>query len=94
MQQFTMLHRESRRATTYHQRPNALSALYIHTMMSYQRFQALCAISLVRSHRMLMLSMILDDDDDDDLLLLLYRHHHAIIHNNNFFFSGLNVHEH
>jgi hypothetical protein len=93
MQQFTMLHRESRRATTYHQRPNALSALYIHTMMSYQRFQALCAISLVRSRRMLMLSMILDDDDDN-LLLLLYRHHQSIIHNNKFFFSGLNAHEH
>jgi hypothetical protein len=79
-----MPRQKSRRATTYNQRPNALSALDIH-MMSYQRFQALCAISLVRSHRMLMLSMILDEDDDD-MLLLLYRHHISIVHNNNFFF--------
>jgi hypothetical protein len=43
-------------------------------MMSYQRFQALCAISLVRSRRMLMLSMVLDEDDDDSLLLLYRRH--------------------
>jgi hypothetical protein len=47
MQQFTMPRQKSKRATTYHQRPNALSALDMHTMMSYQRFQALCAISLV-----------------------------------------------
>jgi hypothetical protein len=53
--------------------------------MSYQRFQALCAISLVRSHRMLMLSMVLDEDDDDSLLLL-YRRHQSILHNNNFLF--------
>ena len=53
-----MPRRKSRRATTYNQRPNALSALDIHTMMSYQRFQALCAISLVRSHQMFMLSMM------------------------------------
>ncbi len=64
-----MPRQKSRRATTYNQRPNALSALDIHTMMSYQRFQALCAISLVRSRRMLMLSMMLDEDDDDMLLL-------------------------
>ncbi len=80
-----MPRRKSRRATTYNQRPNALSALDIHTMMSYQRFQALCAISLVRSRRMLMLSMMLDEDDDD-MLLLLYRRHLSIVHNNNFFF--------
>jgi hypothetical protein len=36
------------------------SALDIHTMMPYQRFQALCAITHIRSHRMLMLSIILD----------------------------------
>jgi hypothetical protein len=47
MQQFTMPRQKSKRATTYHQRPNALSALDMHTMMSYQQFQALCAISLV-----------------------------------------------
>ena len=80
-----MPRRKSRRATTYNQRPNALSALDIHTIMSYQRFQALCAISLVRSRRMLMLSMMLDEDDDD-MLLLLYRRHLSIVHNNNFFF--------
>jgi hypothetical protein len=39
-------------------------------MMSYQRFQALYAISLVRSHGMLMLGMILDEDDNDLLLSL------------------------
>jgi len=44
-----MPRQKSRRANTYNQHPNALSALDIHTMMSYQRFQALCAISLVRS---------------------------------------------
>jgi hypothetical protein len=54
-------------------------------MMSYQCFQALCAISLSRSHRMLMLSMILDEDDDD-LLLHLYCHHLSMLRNNNFFF--------
>ena len=80
-----MPRQKCRRATTYKQRPNALSALDIHTMMSYQRFQALCAISLVRSRRMLMLSMILDEDDND-MILLLYRHHLSIVHNNNFFF--------
>jgi hypothetical protein len=84
-----MPRRKSKRATTYCQHPNALSALDIHTMMSYQRFQALCDISLVRSHRMLMLSMVLDanDDDDDDLLLLLYHHHLSFLCNNLFFFS-------
>jgi hypothetical protein len=80
-----MPRRKSKRATSYHQRPNALSALDIYTMMSYQRFQALCAISLVRGHRMLMLSMVLDEDDDDSLLLL-YRRHQSILHNNNFLF--------
>ncbi len=70
---------------TYHQRPNALSSLDIYTMVYYQCFQALCAISLVRSHRMLMLSMVLDKDDDNSLLLL-YRHHQSILHNNNFLF--------
>jgi hypothetical protein len=65
-----MPRRKSRRATTYNQHPNALSALDIHTMMSYQRFQALRATSLVRSRRILMLCMMLDEDDDDMLLLL------------------------
>jgi len=65
-----MPRRKSRRATTYNQHPNALSALDIHTMMSYQCFQALCATSLIRSRRMLMLCMMLDEDDDDMLLLL------------------------
>ncbi len=83
--QFTMPHRKSKRATTYHQCPNALSSLDIYTMMSYQCFQALCAISLVRSHRMLMLSMVLDEDDNDSLLLL-YCHHLSLVHNNNFLF--------
>jgi hypothetical protein len=46
---FTMPRQKSKRATTYHQRPNALTALDIHTMMSYQCFQALCAMSLIRS---------------------------------------------
>jgi hypothetical protein len=78
-----MLRQKNRRATTYHQCPNALSALDIHTMMSYQHFQALCAISLVRSRQMLMFSMILDEDDEN---LLLYHHHQSIICNNNFFF--------
>jgi hypothetical protein len=85
MQQFTMPHQKSRRATTYHQHPNALSAFDINAMMPYQRFQALWAISLIRSHQMLMLSMFLDEDDDD-LLLLLYHHHQSILHSNNFFF--------
>jgi hypothetical protein len=80
-----MPRRKSRRATTYNQHPDALSALDIHTMMSYQRFQALCAISLVRSRRMLMLSMMLDEDDNN-MLLLLYRCHLSVAHNNNFFF--------
>jgi hypothetical protein len=80
-----MPRQKSKRATTYHQRPNALSSLDIYTMMSYQHFQALCAISLVRSHCMLMLSMVLDEDDDDSLLLL-YRRHQSILHNNNFLF--------
>jgi hypothetical protein len=59
-----------------------LFLLWTSTMMSYQCFQALCAISLVRSHCMLMLSMVLDEDDDDSLLLL-YRHHLSLVHNNN-----------
>jgi hypothetical protein len=80
-----MPRQKSKRATTYLQRPNALSSLDIFTMMSYQRFQALCAISLSRSRRMLMLSMILQEDDDD-LLLHLYRHHLFMLRNNNFFF--------
>jgi hypothetical protein len=54
-------------------------------MMSYPRFQALCAISLSRSRRLLMLSMILEEDDDD-LLLHLYHHHLFMLRNNNFFF--------
>jgi hypothetical protein len=87
-----MPRQKSRRATTYNQCPNALSALDIHTMMSYQCFQALCAIALVRNRRMLMLSMILDEDDND-ILLLLYCCHLSILHNKHFFFySGLNVH--
>ncbi len=61
-----MPQRKSKRATTYRQHPNALSALDIHTMMSYQCFQALCAISLVRSRCMLMLSILIDDDNNDD----------------------------
>jgi hypothetical protein len=80
-----MPRQKSKRATTYHQHPNTLSALDIHTMMSYQLFQALCAISLVRSHRMLKLSMILDEDNDDSLLLL-YCHHLSLVHNNNVLF--------
>jgi hypothetical protein len=48
--------------------------------MSYQHFQALSAISLIRSHKMLMLSMILDEDYDD-LPLLLYRCHQSNLHN-------------
>jgi hypothetical protein len=47
--QLTIPRQKSKRATTNHHRPNALSALDIHTMMSYQFFQALCAISLIRS---------------------------------------------
>ncbi len=43
-------------------------------MMSYKCFQALCAISLVRNHCMLMLSMLFDNNDNDnDLFLFLYR---------------------
>jgi hypothetical protein len=80
-----MPRRKSKRATTCHQRPNALSSLDIYIMMSYQCFQALCAISLVRSHRMLILSMVLDKDDDDSLLLLYHRHL-SLLHNNNFLF--------
>ena len=77
---------KSKRATTYRQRPNALSALDIYTMMSYQRFQALCAITLVRNRHMIMLSVLFDDEDNDDDLLLLYRRHISILHNNLFFF--------
>jgi hypothetical protein len=54
-------------------------------MMSHQCFQALCVITLIRSCRMQMLSMILDEDDDD-LLLLLYCHHQSTLHNNDFLF--------
>jgi hypothetical protein len=51
-------------------------------------FQALCAISLDRNHRMLMLSMLFDDDDNDDnLFLLLYHHHLSNLCNNLFFFT-------
>jgi hypothetical protein len=88
-----MPHWKSNSATTYNQRPNALSALDIHIMMSYQRIQALCAISLVRSRQRHMLSMILDEDDDN-LFLLLYRHHQSILHNNIFFSFPLSVYEH
>jgi hypothetical protein len=65
--------------------PNALSALDIHT---YQRFQALCANSLVRSRRMPMLSMPFDDDDynNNDIFLLLYRCHLSILRQYLFFF--------
>jgi hypothetical protein len=85
MQQFTRPCHKSRRVTTYHRRPDALSAFDIYTMMSYQYFQALCAISLTRSHWILMLSMIVDKDDND-LLLDLYCHHQSIYHKNKFFF--------
>jgi hypothetical protein len=79
---------KSKRATTYRQRPNALSALDIHRMMSYQCFQALCAISLVRNLCMLMLSMLFDGDDNDgDLFLLLYHCHLSNLCNNLFFFT-------
>ncbi len=56
--------------------------------MSYQRFQALCAISLVRNCRMLMLSMLFDDEgNDDDLLLFLYHRHISNLRNNLFFIT-------
>ncbi len=76
MQQSTIACQKSKRATTYHQQPNALPSLDIYMMMSYQHFQALCAISLSRSHWMLMLNMILDRDD----------HHLPMLCNKNFFF--------
>jgi hypothetical protein len=83
-----MPQRKSKRATTYRRRPNALSALGIHTMMSYQCFQARCAISLVRSGFMLMLRMLFDDDDNNDnFFLLIYRRHLSILRNNLFFFT-------
>ncbi len=88
IQQFTMPQRKSKRATTYHQCPNTLSALDIHTMMSYQCFQALSASSLVRSRCMLMLSMLMDDNDNDDnLLLLLYHRHLSNLCKDLFFFA-------
>jgi hypothetical protein len=46
-----MPHQKIKRATNHHRRPDALSALDIHTMISYQYFMALCAISLIRSHQ-------------------------------------------
>jgi hypothetical protein len=66
-----MPRQKSKRATsTYHQRPNALSSLDIYTMMSYQRFQALCAISLSRSRRKylnLVSSVEVDNHDPDGI---------------------------
>jgi hypothetical protein len=53
--------------------------------MPYQHFQALCAMSLIRSYNALMLCMILDEDYND-LFQPLYRHL--------LFCSGLKVHEH
>jgi hypothetical protein len=70
MQQCTMLQLKSERAKTYHQCPNALFALDKYTTMSYWWFQALCAISLVSSHLMLMLSIMLSmglDEEDNDM---------------------------
>ncbi len=67
--QLTMPHQKSRIATTYHQCPNALFALDFHTIMSYQCFQALCAVSLVKRCQMLMLSMFLDEDDDNLVII-------------------------
>jgi hypothetical protein len=49
-----MSREKSIRATNYHQRPNARSALDTQTMISCQLFQVLCANSLTRSHQMLM----------------------------------------
>jgi hypothetical protein len=92
IQQIMMPCHKSKRATTYRQHPNALSALDISTMMSYQCFQTLCAISLVRSHCMLMLSTVFDkDDDDNDIFLTLYRHHLSILCNNLFFFNNTSL---
>jgi hypothetical protein len=81
MRQFTVPCHKSKRAKIYHQWSNTLSALAIHTMMSYQLFQELC---LTNSWHMLMWRMILDEDDND--LFHLLNHHLSVLYNNNFFF--------
>jgi hypothetical protein len=63
-----MLHQKSKRATTYHQRPNALSALDIHTMMFYQRFQALCGMSAARDIFLMILEL-----KNYDIILTLFK---------------------
>jgi len=69
-----MPRQKSKTATTYHQQPNALSALVIYTVMSYHFFQTLCAISLTRGHGILMLSMIVDEDESQKIGFLVFSH--------------------
>jgi len=71
-----MPRRKSNKATTLYQRPNALSALDVFTMRTFQHQWALSAINATSSCLMLMQSMDLEvEGDDDELCMVLYHRH-------------------
>jgi len=67
-----------KKATTLRQCPNALSALEVFTMRTFQHQWALGVINATCSHLMLMQSRDLEVEDDDDLFMVLYHHHRSI----------------
>ncbi len=74
-----MPRRKSKRATTFRQRPNALSALDVYTMRAFQHQWALSALNSTNSRMMLMQSMDLEvEGEDDDLFMVLYHRHRSI----------------
>jgi hypothetical protein len=74
-----MPRRKSKRATTFRQRPNALSALDVYTMRACQHQWALSAVNSTNSRMMLMQSMDLEvEGEDDDLFMVLYHRHRSI----------------
>jgi hypothetical protein len=77
--------RKSKRATTFRQQPNALSALDVFTMRAFQHQWALSAVNSTNSRMMLLQSMDLEvEGEDDDLFMVLYHHHHSILKDMNF----------
>jgi hypothetical protein len=80
-----MPHRKSKRATTFHQRPNDLTALVVFTMRAFQHQWALSALNSTNSRMMLMQSMDLEVEGEvDDLYMALYHHHRSILRDMNF----------
>ena len=71
LQQFTMSHRKSKRATRLCQCPDALSTLDGFTMRTFQHQWVLCAINDTSSCLLLILSMDLKVEGDNDNLFML-----------------------